>query len=113
MNKLILKERLPNMYRGEINEVLDNMFGLIDKSPHLWSYEMKPIYYKEGPFAGQLIVPIRIPGETVGGIWINRNYIITEIRINQNTFHNLNSVDYERIIDYLGKEIVYKEYKEE
>lgn len=114
MDSIVLKEVILNVYRGEINEVLDDMFGLIDLNPNLFSYEMKAFRYESGTFAGQTIIPIRIPGETIGGIWIDDNNIVTDVRLNSSTYHNIKCKNVSRIRDHIiGKRIYFQEMEEQ
>ncbi len=97
------------IYRGDFNAELDHIFGIVYRSPHLVSYEMRPIRYNEGLFTGQTIIPIRIPRETIDGIWINADDCIYNVRINNNTFHNIrNNYAVTNVLSRLvGKRIIY------
>lgn len=123
-NKLILKplfEGIKNcseFYEKEINSIINNYLYECNYKSKIGSYIMKPFKYpKENElFSEQLISPIRIPGETIGGIWLNENnQKILKININNEIFQiDNNMILRKQLIELLndkfkGKKLIFNE----
>lgn len=70
------RETLKDEYRCELTRELDSLAKLNEKSHHdfFYHYILADDFYKR-----EKCLSIRVPGGTVGGVWIDDNNIITKI----------------------------------
>ena len=63
----------------------------------------KPCDFSEG------VLPIRLPGSTVGGVFIDKNNVITKVQIVGNYYKDIYPKDINRLLkQYVGEKITIK-----
>lgn len=120
---------LNNLQSGDYANFVGEFTKIIDKFLYKHnckhrSYLIRPFKYPEDNeyFKNQIISAIRIPGETIGGIWVNEENKIYNITISNDIFQtkNVTEEDVEDLISklkerFLSKELIFfnKVVKEE
>lgn len=89
-------------YFCELTEFLDNITE--KKRPSRRHYILaKPCDFKDG------VLPIRLPGCTVGGVFINKNSVITKVLIDGNYYKDIYPEDINEMLErYIGEKISIK-----
>ena len=65
-----------------------------------WIIEILMVFYN---------LPIRVPGRTVGGIWVDKNNVIVNIKIDRSYVVKTYSEELDAIIEkYIGKKIEFE-----
>ena len=55
------------------------------------------------------VLPIRLPGSTVGGVFIDKDYVITKVLIDGNYYKDIYPKDINRLLkQYVGEKITIK-----
>jgi len=91
-----------NFYKAicELTKELDKILNLNDFFRH---YILIDDYYKDIKF-----LPIRVPGKTVGNIWIDDNNVITKIIFETNCIINLYPENINELVkNFIGTVIEY------
>ena len=100
------KEVLKEEYRCELTRELDTLAKLINKK---WYDFFHHYIYASEHCKKDKILAIRVPGRTVGGIWIDENNVIIKINIDTDyVIKTYPSNVNELIKKYVGEEIVYE-----
>lgn len=71
-----------NEYFCEITDELDRLAGIVKKDDEFYSW--KHYILADDFCVKERCLAIRIPGGTVGGIWINEDNVITKIEVDTN-----------------------------
>ena len=86
-------------YFCELTEFLDNITEKKIASRRHYILA-KPCDYSDG------VLPIRLPGSTVGGIFIDKNNVITKVQIDGNYYKDIYPKDINKMLErYVGEKI--------
>jgi len=82
MKPIPRKEYFKNECVCELTKELDKLAKLEEK--HVWELFRHYMLIDSHPWNYKEPIPIRVPGGTVGGIWLDENFCITDIKIDTN-----------------------------
>lgn len=89
-------------YFCELTELLDNITEKKRLSRRHYILA-KPCDFAEG------ILPIRLPGSTVGGVFIDKNNVITKVQIDGNYYKDIYPKNINEMLErYVGEKITVK-----
>lgn len=103
---MVLKDKYNNQsYYCKFTEELDHCAGF-DKKAYKY-YEHYLLDYRN--VNGFHNFPIRVPGRTIGGIWVDKHDVIVNIKIDRNYVVKTYSDELDVIIEkYIGKKIEFE-----
>lgn len=103
---MVLKDKYNNQsYYCKFTEELDCCAGF-DKKVYKY-YEHYLLDYRNVDEFYNL--PIRVPGRTIGGIWVDKHDVIVNIKIDRNYAAKTYSDELDAIIEkYIGKKIEFE-----
>lgn len=86
-------------YFCELTELLDNITEKKRLSRRHYILA-KPCDFADG------VLPIRLPGSTVGGVFIDKNNVITKVQIDGNYYKDIYPKDINKMLErYVGEKI--------
>lgn len=87
-------------YFCELTELMDNITEKRRLSRRHYILA-KPCDFAEG------VLPIRLPGSTVGSVFINKNNVITKVQIDGNYYKDIYPKDINKMLErYVGEKII-------
>ena len=103
---MVLKDKYNNQsYYCKLTEELDRCAGF-DKKVYKY-YKHYLLDYRN--IDGFYNFPIRVPGRTIGGVWVDNHNVITNIKIDRSYAVKTYSNELDAIIEkYIGKKIEFE-----